>query len=110
MTRTFLGCAAALLAAVAATPRPAAAADESRPPAALKLVPPDAAVFVHIDVEKVWKSKLGDTFRKVRAREIDQGLKFLKETGGVTPDDVKTLTFFLPKVKQDGPPPFGLVV
>ena len=121
MTRSLLGGTAVLLAvAVAATPRPTAArppADTppvTRPPADtpadLKLVPPDAAVFAHVDVEKIWASPLGDTFRKVHAKEIDAGLKKVKEVSGLTPADVKTFTFFVPKVRVDGPPPFGMII
>jgi hypothetical protein len=79
-------------------------------PAELKLVPADAAVFAHVDVDRVWKSKVGDTFRTVSARDIEEGLKKLKEISGLTPDDVKTFTFYIPRVKQDGEPPINLLV
>jgi prepilin-type processing-associated H-X9-DG protein len=113
MPRTLLGCAAAVAAvALVVAPRPTPAQPPADQPlsAELKLVPGDAAVFAHVDVERVWKSKLGETFRKVNARDINEGLKFLKENAGITPDDVKTFTFFIPKIKTDGEPPVNVLV
>lgn len=72
----------------------AAAAD--RPD--LRIVPADAAVFLHFDVAAVWDSKLGETVRSAKARDVDAGLAHLKGLG-ITPDMVKTVTLYFPRMK-----------
>jgi len=65
-------------------------------------VPADAALFAYVDFETVWKSKLGDTARSAKAKEIEQALTKLKTETGLTPDMVKTVVVFMPMLKQPG--------
>jgi hypothetical protein len=107
MTRTFRRAAALVVAATAAVlfavpaPRPASA-EPAKLPAGLKLVPADAAVFVHVDVAALWNSKVGATLRKTKIPQLDKSLQELKEKTGLTPDMVKTVTVFFPQFKQPG--------
>jgi hypothetical protein len=119
-------------------------------PPELQLVPPDAGLFVHIDVATVWKSKIGESIRtmprpaapkaappaamkkdkmemeKKKAEtaagkpavtnskledkpDAGSGMSFYDEllekvrgATGLTPDDVKSVTFFFPKIKGPG--------
>ncbi len=93
--------AVAALLAVGPAPRPAAAEPTALPPA-LKKVPADAALFAHVDVAAVWGSKLGETVRAAKARDLEKALNELKTITGVTPDTVKTVTVFFPQLKQPG--------
>jgi hypothetical protein len=95
--------AAAVIAAllVVPTPRPAAAEPPALPPA-LKKVPADAAVFVHVDVATLWPSKLGEALRSAKALELEKALAKIKSESGITPDMVKSVTMFLPQLKQPG--------
>ena len=104
----LLALAAAVAAIAVPAPRPAAA----QPPAAeLKKVPTDAAIFVHVNVAEVWDSKLGDTFRSAKAAELEKGLTEIKNVTGMTPDMVKTVSFFFPKLKGPGDDStFGVLV
>ncbi|MFO0847460.1 MAG: DUF1559 domain-containing protein [Gemmataceae bacterium] len=67
-------------------------------PPDLRIVPADSAVFLHLDVAAVWDSKLGETVRSAKARDLDAGLAYLKSLG-VTPDMVKAVTFYVPQLK-----------
>jgi hypothetical protein len=145
--------AAALGLAVADSPRPAAAAPDRARDEVLGWVPADAALFVHLDVGAVWRSKVGDTFRKAdpldkaelttplaapaaeakgmpkdktamekdkmamekdkgkekspagtdpRANKLADGLKQLQAATGIAPDDVRTFTLYMPRLKGPG--------
>ncbi len=104
-TRSLAAVLAAALVAVttAALPesRPAAAAPPPLP-SELRKVPADAALFAYVDFETVWNSKLGDTLRAAKAKEIETALGKLKTEAGITPDMVKSVVVFLPMLKQPG--------
>lgn len=96
--------AAALVAVtLAALPgsRPVAAAPPPLP-SELRKVPADAALFAYVDFETVWKSKLGETLRSAKAKQIESALDELKKDTGITPDMVKTVVIFMPMLKQPG--------
>jgi hypothetical protein len=114
MTRPRAALAAALLFGLAA---PASA----QPPAdVLALVPPDAAVFAHVDVAKVMKGKVGDAIRNLELpNEADPFdpkpagspksikpygafAKQLKDATGVDLETITSATFYIPKVKGPG--------
>lgn len=68
----------------------------------LSWVPTDAALFVHVDVAALWKTKQYDTFRKENPQKLYEQLMELSEAVGIKPDDVRTFTVFMPKLKGPG--------
>jgi hypothetical protein len=66
------------------------------------MVPPDAALFGHVDVAAVWTSKIGDSVRAAKPAELEKGLKEIQSKSGITPDMIKSVTFFFPQLKQPG--------
>lgn len=89
-----------LVTAVLAVAAPAIAADPLPPE--LARVPRDAALFVRVDFAALWKSKLGDSVRAVPANELDAVLKTAQDYSGLTLEDVKTVTLFMPQLKGPG--------
>jgi hypothetical protein len=85
------------------------AADPPRP-TDLKFVPADAALFARVDVEQVWNNRLGETFRRMNVQEIQNGLAFLKEYAGLTPDDLKSISAFVPQFKVEVTPAVAVIV
>lgn len=97
----FVAVAAAVGLVAVPDSRPVAA----QPPAAgldFKKVPTDAALFVHVNVAEVWDSKIGDSVRAAKAVELEKALTEIKKVTGMTPDQVKTVSFFFPKMKGPG--------
>jgi hypothetical protein len=105
-----------LLAAVAALiwgPPPLATSAEPAAalPPELQVVPADAAFFAHADAAQVWNGSIGKSVRAVDPptfEKLDAGARMLF---GVTPDALKSVTVFWPKLK--GPPDtmaFGIVL
>lgn len=88
-----------LLAALAllATP-PAFAADD--PPGDLKFIPPDAAVFVHLDVAALYDSKCGETLKANKSGEVILNLAPASKHTGLTIADVKTVQFSYPSMQD----------
>ncbi len=84
------------------TPSLVVAADPPPLPKDLRSVPANAAVFVHIDVAAIWDSKLGDTFRSVKAKDLESGLADLKKQTTLSPDMIKTATVYMPHLKDTG--------
>lgn len=70
------------------------------PPDPLKLVPPDAAVFVHADIAAVYDSKLGDAVKNTKSAELKEKLADITKELGLTLADIKTITFVIPRVKE----------
>ena len=68
----------------------------------LSWVPADTALFFHADVAALWKSKQVDAFRKANPEKLYEQLKELSDAVGIAPEDVKTFTVFLPKIKGPG--------
>jgi prepilin-type processing-associated H-X9-DG protein len=82
---------------------PASAAPPSKEVAEiLSWVPSDTALFFHADVAALWKSKQADAFRQANPENLHTQLKELSDAVGISPDDVKTFTVFLPKLKGPG--------
>jgi hypothetical protein len=82
-------------------PEHATAAPPAAPlPAEFQYVPHDAAIFLHADVASVWTSDLAKTFRSAEkttfAKIEDQAVQLF----GAKIGDLKTLTLFVPKLKE----------
>ena len=69
-------------------------------PAELRYVPADAALFLHADAAKIWSGDLGKSLRGADSKMIDGLIKQGKELFGVTPDQLKNVTLFFPKIKN----------
>lgn len=89
----------------------AARADDpvAKMPAGLRYVPADAAFFAHIDVAKLWASKLGESIREADKEMLEQIVRKAKRAYGAEPADLRAATVFLPSLK-DGEPRFGIVL
>ncbi len=94
MTRRILPLLAVL---VVATP-PASAADDL--PAELKYVPPDAALFIYMDVAAVHDSKLGEPLTKSKAADTILGLAEPNKLLGAKLGDVKAVMFSFPNLQD----------
>jgi hypothetical protein len=91
------------LVALLATAGPTPAAPPTKEVAEiLSWVPADTAFFFHADVSALWKSKQVDAFRKANPEKLYEQLKELSDAVGIAPDDVKTFTVFMPKIKGPG--------
>lgn len=77
---------------------PAAAQPPLPPGSPLRYVPADAAIFVHADAAALWASPAGETVRKAAPKEVEELTAKAKQLFGVTPDQLKTVTAFWPKV------------
>ncbi len=95
MTRRILPLLAAVLAV--ATP-PAFAADEL--PAELKYVPPEAALFIYMDVAAVHDSKLGEALKKSKAADTILNLADPNKLLGAKLGDVKAVMFSFPTLQD----------
>ena len=78
--------------------RPAAAQPRAGRPA-LAYVPADAAGFVHVDVAKVWNHPAVKAVRDADTEAIGPAVAQAKHLFGVTPDDLESVTVFVPKLK-----------
>ncbi|QEL20092.1 DUF1559 family PulG-like putative transporter [Limnoglobus roseus] len=65
-------------------------------------VPPDAALFAHLDVQSAWKSKQVDLVRKANPNGAFDQIDVLAGALGVSTDSVQTFTVFMPKLKGPG--------
>jgi prepilin-type processing-associated H-X9-DG protein len=102
-TAALAGLLAAAVAAVGLVPtdRPASAqapAAGALPPE-LQFVPPDAALFVHADAAKLWDSSIIKSVRTADAKGLEQFTAAAKEMFGFTPDQIRTVTVFIPRLK-----------
>lgn len=96
---------------------------QTAPTGNLKLVPPDAAVFGHLDVAKILASKVGEAVRNLEVpnedandpfdkkpeanppktiKPIPDFVKKFKDATGIDLESIKTATFFVPKFKGPG--------
>ena len=102
-----------ILAAVGiAAPEPQAAA---QPRAAVKpelvYVPEDAAIFLHADVAKIWDSPPGKSLRAADPKLLEEVIVKGKTLFGETPDNLRTVTLFVPKLKgPEDTEKFGVVL
>jgi hypothetical protein len=69
-------------------------------PHELRMIPPDAAVFVHADVAAIYDSKLGDLFKKSASQSLKDKLAEMTTEFGVSLPEVKSITYALPNVKE----------
>ncbi|MBY0459672.1 MAG: DUF1559 domain-containing protein [Gemmataceae bacterium] len=82
---------------------PTAAAQPARPaqlPLPLRFVPHDAALFLHVDVAKVWSHETVKAFRAADKATFAKIEDFVAKASGVGPGDVQTLTVFVPDAKS----------
>ncbi|MDB5306237.1 MAG: hypothetical protein JWO38_439 [Gemmataceae bacterium] len=66
---------------------------------ALRYVPPDAAVFVHADASRLWGGPLGKSARAAEPKLFADLAAKAKALFGVTPDDLESITVFIPRIK-----------
>jgi prepilin-type processing-associated H-X9-DG protein len=69
-------------------------------PPELQLVPADAAYFLHADAAQLWDGPIGKSVRAADPKTIDQLVAQAKELFGITPDQLRTVTFFIPRLKE----------
>ena len=67
---------------------------------ALRHVPPDAAVFVHVDVAGLWGGPIGKADRAAEPKLFAELAAKVKDLFGVDPDGVESATLFWPKLRQ----------
>jgi hypothetical protein len=92
---------AAVVAALLTPPQqPAAAEPAAQLPIGLQYVPTDAAAFGYVEFTQLWKSPLGDTFRKLKLPALDKELKDLTDLTGLKLEDLATATVYTPELKQ----------
>jgi hypothetical protein len=77
------------------------------PAAALQLVPPDAAAFLHVRIAELWDSPLGKQVRAAVDKDDPKALAELDKAFGIPIANLTTMTVVLPKL--DGPQT-GLIV
>ena len=98
----MLAIAAATIAMTFPGNRPVAAetvaADEL--PVELRYVPMDSALFVYADAAAIWDHPIIKSIRKADNKFIDELSAMGKEHFGHTPDDLKTVVAFVPKLKD----------
>jgi hypothetical protein len=87
---------------------PAHSADP--PPVELRLIPGDAAIFVHADVAALHDSKVGEGVRNTKSLELKESLARLTTDTGLTLADVKSVTFVVPNSKDPQDFQRGMVV
>ena len=63
-------------------------------------VPPDAAVFAHVSVAKLWKGPVGEQLRAAKVAEFDRAVADLEAVTGLTPADVTAATVHLPDLRD----------
>ena len=69
-------------------------------PHGLKLIPSEAAIFVHVDVAKVWGSPIGEQVRKAKAKMIENNIAEFTKYTGLKLDDVETFTLWIPRFQD----------
>ena len=68
-------------------------------PPELRYVPPDAALFVHLDVANVWASAIGKAARSANREAFDRLTTQARSLFGVVPEQVRSITLFWPRLK-----------
>jgi hypothetical protein len=71
---------------------------KAEPAAALRYVPADAALFLYVDAAQIWDSPLVRDIRKADAKTFDQLAATTRAEFGLTPDDLKSVVLFVPKI------------
>lgn len=78
---------------------PAGQPEVKAPAAGLKYVPADAAIFAHVEVARLWGSPIGKSLRAADPKIIEEIATGLKGELGITPDAVRRVTVFIPRIK-----------
>ncbi len=65
----------------------------------LQFVPADAAFFLHADASRIWNSAILKDIRKTDAETLGFLTAEAKKELGLAPEDVKTVTLFMPKFR-----------
>ncbi len=68
-------------------------------PPELQYIPPDAAIFVHADAAKVWDGTLGRAVRSADTKLVEKLAGEAKGMFGITPDQLRSVTVFLPRLR-----------
>lgn len=76
------------------------AAPPAEVPAELKLIPPDAAAFVHLDMAALHDSKLGEALGTSKSSELSENIAALTRITGGSLADVKSVTFAWPSLQE----------
>ncbi len=69
-------------------------------PAEFRNIPADAMVFAHVDVEALLKLKIGDAIQAAMVEDLKKMIIEAEENTGITPGMVKSMTVFIPALKQ----------
>ena len=65
---------------------------------ALRYVPADAALFLYADAAQIWDSSIAKGIRKADSKLFDELTSHVKTEFGLTPDDLKSVVVFVPKI------------
>jgi hypothetical protein len=68
----------------------------------LAFVPADAAFFLHADFARIWEGPVLKRVREAAASTVDALAAELKERFRLAPDDIRSVTFFVPNLKEPG--------
>ena len=80
-------------------------------PTELQYVPVDAALFLSVDAAQVWDYPILRAIRKADTKIFDGFSNAAKMAFGLTPDDVKSVVVFVPKLDLDeGQDGLGVVI
>jgi hypothetical protein len=93
-------CAAALTVLAIAPDRQAAAQPRPEGRAELAYVPEDAAIFVYLDVAQLWNHPTVKAVREADSKTFAELTTHAKAEFGETPDNLKSVTLFVPKLKE----------
>jgi hypothetical protein len=71
-------------------------------PLELQYIPADAAFFVHADASKIWNSEIFRSIRKADSKTFDVMIAQAKSEFGLSPENVKSVGLFIPKITNPG--------
>jgi hypothetical protein len=66
----------------------------------LQFVPADAAFFLYVDFAKIWDSPVAKDIRKLDPKTFDLLSGMAKGEFGITPEDVKSVVFIAPNLRE----------
>jgi hypothetical protein len=68
-------------------------------PSGLQYVPADAALFVHVDVAKIWQNPILKSIRKADPQVFDDLETHARTEFGLSAEDLQTAVLFMPRIK-----------
>ncbi len=68
--------------------------------AAMQYIPSDAALFVYVDIEKIWSHAVLKSIRQADPLLLSELTAWTKNDLGMSPDDVNSIAVFVPKLKN----------